>query len=296
MLLVVVVVFLAGWGSRSRFTIPARWLTWADRYVIHIALPALIVAKVSQVDIVAASAIPLLAAWGSMALCAVVIGTVGRQLKWSKQKIGALLLVGVLGNTSFLGIEVVRTLLGDNHVAAAVTYDQLGTFLALSLYGSWVAGRYGSAETGWRPIVRRMTRFTPFIALLVSVALRGVDVPAIVLSSLDVIGLTVAPVAMGVLGVRFAIRWSPSIKWTVAGVLCLKMVMVPAALFAVGLLLGDVHEVEWSASLLQSAAPPMVTAGVVAIAAGCDEELVAAIVGTGTLASFVSLPLFSLIL
>jgi predicted permease len=204
--------------------------------------------------------------------------------------------VGVLGNTSFLGIEVVRTLLGDNHVAAAVTYDQLGTFLALSLYGSWVAGRYGSAETGWRPIVRRMTRFTPFIALLVSVALRGVDVPAIVLSSLDVIGLTVAPVAMGVLGVRFAIRWSPSIKWTVAGVLCLKMVMVPAALFAVGLLLGDVHEVEWSASLLQSAAPPMVTAGVVAIAAGCDEELVAAIVGTGTLASFVSLPLFSLIL
>jgi predicted permease len=40
----------------------------------------------------------------------------------------------------------------------------------------------------------------------------------------------------------------------------------------------------------------MVTAGVVAIAAGLDEELVVAMVGTGTLFSFLSLPLFSLII
>jgi len=48
--------------------------------------------------------------------------------------------------------------------------------------------------------------------------------------------------------------------------------------------------------VLQSAAPPMVTAGVVAVAAGLDEDLVSFMVGVGTLVSFLSLPLLSLAL
>lgn len=296
MLVVVVIVFLLGWLSTSRITVPATWLQWADRYVINIALPAVIFAKVSRVELSATAGIPVIVAWLSMSLCMAVVLVLGRLFSWTRARIGALLLVGVLGNTSFLGIEVVRTLLGDSHVAAAVTYDQLGTFLALSLYGSWVAGRFGSAESGWRPVVQRLTRFVPFLALILSVVLRGIDIPHHVMSVLDAVGLTVAPVAMGVLGVRFSLRWSAQIKWAVIGALVVKMVVVPAVLLVAALMVGDIHSVEWSTSLLQSAAPPMVTAGVVAISAGFEEELVVAIVGVGTLVSFVSLPLFSLIL
>ena len=282
--------------STSRFTVPATWLTWADRYVINIALPAVIFAKVSRVELSAQAGIPVIAAWLSMSLCIVLVLVLGRLFSWSRARMGALLLVGVLGNTSFLGIEVVRTLLGDGHVAAAVTYDQLGTFLALALYGSWVAGRFGSGESGWRPVVHRMTRFVPFLALVLSVVLRGIDIPSSAMSVLDGVGLSVAPVAMGVLGVRFSLRWSAQIKWAVVGALVVKMVVVPVSLLVAALIVGDIHSVEWSASLLQSAAPPMVTAGVMAIAAGFEEELVVATVGVGTLVSFVSLPLFSLIL
>jgi predicted permease len=295
-LLVVVVVFLLGWASQSRIAVPPKWLQWADRYVINVALPAVIVAKVSQVEITGASGIPVLAAWGSMGFCGAVVLIAGRRLAWSQSQIGALLLVAVLGNTSFLGIEVVRTLLGDSHVAAAVTYDQLGTFLALSLYGSWVAGKYGASASGWRSVAHRVSRFTPFIALLVSVAVRGIDIPSQALSVLDGVGLTVAPVAMAVLGARFNLRWSSRVKWIVVGGLSVKMVAAPLALLLIGSAFGDVSSIEWSASVLQSAAPPMVTAGVVAIAAGLDEELVVAMVGTGTLFSFLSLPLFSLII
>jgi hypothetical protein len=264
--------------------------------VVNVALPAVIVAKVTQIDVTSKSVTPVFVAWSAMATCAIAVLALGRFMKWSRTRIGALLLVGVLGNTSFLGIEVVRTLIGDPAVAAAVTYDQIGTFLALSLYGSWIAGRFGSAEKGWQPVVRRLTRFTPFLALLLSFALRSVDLPDVVLSSLNGIGLTVAPVAMGVLGVRFTFRWSDRMKWAVVGTLFIKMIVVPVAVFLVALLLGDVHGIEWSASILQSAAPPMVTAGIVAIAAGLDEEVVVAVVGVGTLTSFVSLPLFSLLL
>lgn len=292
----VVFVFLLGWMSTSRFTVPTTWLTWADRYVINVALPAVILAKVSRVELSAQAGIPVIVAWLSMSLCIAMVLVLGRLFSWPRARIGALLLVGVLGNTSFLGIEVVRTLLGDGHVAAAVTYDQLGTFLALALYGSWVAGRFGSGESGWRPVVRRVTRFVPFLALILSVATRGIDIPSGVMSVLDGIGLSVAPVAMGVLGIRFSLRWSAQIKWAVVAALVAKMIVVPAFLLVAAAIIGDIHSVEWSASLLQSAAPPMVTAGVVAIAAGFEEELIVATVGVGTLVSFVSLPLFSLIL
>ena len=296
MLLAVVILFFLGWACRSRFAVPAPLLVWADRYVINIALPSVIIAKVSQVDITAKSGIPIAAAWSSMAVCALVIVLLGRQLKWPNSRVGALLLVGVLGNTSFLGIEVVRTLLGDDHVAAAVAYDQIGTFLALSLYGTWIAGKYGSSDVGWRPIMRRISRFTPFVALVVSFGLRTIDLPTELISFLNGVGKSVAPVAMGVLGARFTFRWSEQNKRTVLGVLGLKMIVVPAALLLVAIMAGDIHSAEWSASVLQSAAPPMVTAGIVAISAGFDEELVVSIVGLGTLLSIVSLPLFSLVM
>jgi predicted permease len=74
------------------------------------------------------------------------------------------------------------------------------------------------------------------------------------------------------------------------------MFAVPALLLLVAVLTGEVDGIEWSASLLQSAAPPMVTAGIIAIAAGLEEELVVSVVGVGTLLSFVSLPLFALVL
>lgn len=296
MLFVVVGLFLVGWVSTTRFSVPHRWLRLADLYVVNIALPAVIVAKVSQIEVTSDSVVPIVIAWGAMLGCAAAVVVIGRLRGWARSQVGALLLVGVLGNTSFLGIEVVRTLIGDAAVAAAVTYDQLGTFLALALYGSWIAGTFGSAEKGWRPAVRRLTRFAPFLALVLSISLRNFVIPDVVISVLNGVGKTVAPVAMTVLGLRFTLRWSERVKWVAIGALAIKMIAVPVVVCLIAVVCGDLQMSEWSASLLQSAAPPMVTAGVLAISAGLDEELVVAVVGVGTLISFASLPLFALLL
>jgi len=146
-LVVVVVTFLVCWFLGSRVEVPAGLLAAADRYVIAVALPAVIIATMSRVDIGPTTVLPVAVAWVSMAVCAGVVSVLGRVMRWSRETVGALLLVAVLGNTSFLGIGVVRALLGDDHVAAAISYDQLGTFLALATYGSWVAGRFGTATT-----------------------------------------------------------------------------------------------------------------------------------------------------
>lgn len=295
-LYVVVGVFFLGWAVNTRLQVPTQLLSRADQFVIHLALPAVIIAKMSQVEIAATSLIPVAAAWGSMALCAVVLVLVARRMNWPRQIIGALLLVGVLGNTSFLGIEAVRTLLGSHRVAAAITYDQLGTFLALSIYGSWIAGQYGSGVTDWKSGVRRLVRFTPFLALLASMLLRAVVIPAVVLDVLNGVGVLVAPVAMGTLGLRFTLRLSTESRRPTLVAVAVKMFLVPAVLWGIAVVAGDPQSVEWSTSILQSAAPPMVSAGVLAISAQMDEEVVVAVVGVGTLLSFISLPLLSLAL
>lgn len=294
MLVVVVATFLACWLVGSRLRVSHGLLSVIDWYVITVALPAVIIATMTRVDIGSATLAPALVAWAAMLLSAVAVAGLGRARRWSRSTTGALLMVAVLGNTSFLGIGVVRALLGEDHVAAAISYDQLGTFLALATYGSWVAGTYGNERVGARGIGRRLVSFPPFLALVASFMLRAVELPDVAVDVLAAVGKTVAPVAMGALGLRFRLRVARRAMIPSLWGLSVKMVIVPAVVALVAVALGNRTDVVWAASVMQSAAPPMVTAGVVAVNAGLDDEVVSFMVGVGTLLGFVLLPVVSL--
>ena len=296
MIVVVIGAFLLGWLVSSLRPIPPRIIVSADKYVLRVALPALILAKLSTVELNANLVLPIAIAWSLIVGAAALIVVVGRALSLDAKVIGALLLVAVLGNTSFLGLEMVQSLLGVDHMPSAIAFDQLGTFLGLSVWGSYVASRYGAGEIGWKPVARRLLRFMPFLAVLASIPLRAIDAPDLVCSVLNGLGRTVAPVAMGALGLRFTVRVSRTVATPAILGLCLKMLVMPGAVYLVATLVGSTHDLAWSASILQAAAPPMVTAGVVAVGAGLSEDLVAFMVGIGTLVAFVSIPLLSLAL
>lgn len=296
MIFIVVATFLVCWLIGSRVSISPTLIAFAEKYVLNFALPAVIIAKMTTVEVSSELLIPVLAAWGSMVACVVAVYYVGRFRQWSRDTVGALLLVAVLGNTSFLGLGMVGGLLGDDHLSAAIAYDQLGTFLALAIYGSYISGRFGTGESGGRAILHRLSRFGPFIALLTVVPLRIIGLDTNVVTVLNDIGYTVAPVAMGALGLRFTLRVDRSVIAPAVTGLFIKMVAVPAVLLLVAVIFASTGDVMWSTSILESAAPPMVTAGVVAIASGFDEKLVAFVVGVGTLAAFAWLPLVSLLL
>jgi hypothetical protein len=191
---------------------------------------------------------------------------------------------------------MVEGLLGADHLASAIAYDQVGTFVGLALWGSFVASTYGAGEGGWKSILNRLVRFGPFLALLASLVFRVIELPEDVYPILNGIGKTVAPVAMCALGLRFTLSVSRSVQVPALFGLVTKMAVLPGLVYVVAVLVGSPHDIAWSTSILQAAAPPMVTAGVVAVGAGLSAELVAFMVGVGTLVSFVSLPLLSLAL
>lgn len=288
--------FLMGWALQSVVDVPRRLTAGLDRYVLTIALPALVLSKFSRIDIGEGLVVPVLVAWGSMGFIVAAVLFVSRLKQLSRQITGTLLLVAVLGNTSFLGLGMVEGLLGEEYISAAIAYDQLGTFLALATWGSFVASHYGQGEPGLAPIARRLFRFVPFLALLATIPLRWVEVPEALYSFLDAVGRTVGPVAMGSLGMRFVVRSSRRVLGPAIFGLTLKMIAVPALVLCVAFVVGNPSDIAWSTATLESAMPPMVTAGIVAIGAGLDEELSSFMVGVGTLVSFATVPLVSLML
>lgn len=296
MLFVVLGAFFLGWGIQSIRPVSIKVPQWLDLYVLRFALPALIIAKISRVTLDEGVVLPIVIAWIVMSFSVVIVFALARIFHWSRNVVGALLLVGVLGNTSFLGLGMVESLLGQSYVASAIAYDQIGTFVGLSIWGSFVASTYGIGQSGWRPVLSRLIRFGPFIALLICIPLRSVELPKEVYDLLQLIGTSVAPVAMCSLGLRFTLRVSRSVATPAILGLCSKMFLMPAMVILCAHLLSSQADIAWSASVLQAAAPPMVTAGVVAVGAGLSEDLVTFMVGVGTLLAFVSLPLLSLVL
>ena len=296
MLPLVIGAFLLGWLVKTIRPIPVVVTAWADKYVLQVALPAVIIAKISKVTFDADVVLPIAVAWSVMLLAIIAVLTASRIFKWNRSITGSLLLVGVLGNTSFLGLGMVESLLGADHLASAIAYDQVGTFVGLALWGSFIASTYGAGESGWRSILNRLLRFGPFLALLASLVFRVVELPSDVYPILNGIGKTVAPVAMCALGLRFTLSVSRLVQVPALFGLISKMAVLPGLVYVVSMLVGSPHDLAWSTSILQAAAPPMVTAGVVAVGAGLSAELVAFMVGVGTLVSFVSLPLLSLVL
>ena len=74
--------------------------------------------------------------------------------------------------------------------------------------------------------------------------------------------------------------------------LALRMGAAPAAALGAMMLL-DAGGMAWETSVFEASMPPMVTAGVVATAAGLDEELSSALVGVGVLAALVTAPFWA---
>lgn len=295
MIATIIVAFAAGWAWSSWRSTPGALAALLDKYVIVVALPAVIVSTMARADFEPGLVVPVASAWAVMALCAVLVLVCARVARWPTQVTGALLCVAVLGNTSFMGLGMVEGLLGPDHLVAAIAYDQLGTFLALSLWVPLVVKRWARLEGDATPVWRGLLGFPPFLALLASLVVRATSLPGAAFDVMDLVAPTVAPVALFTVGLRFRLRLpTAAVRPAVIG-LSIKMLVVPVVVAAVVLGSGNTDELMWSTTLLQSAAPPMVSAGIVAIAGGLDEDVASFMVGAGTLAGFVWVPLVSLL-
>jgi malate permease and related proteins len=292
--IVALVLLLLGVVAARLPAVPERTPATLDVLVLWFALPGLILVEVPRLQLGVETLVPVAVAWGTTLLAIVVVLVLGRLRGWSRRTIGTMLLVVPLGNTSFLGIPAVSALLGSSHLGQALVYDQVGNFVAFVTWGTFVAARYGDGGTPTLGgTVRRILVFPPFVALLVALVIReGLltgTVLAVVNDVAGALGATLIPLTMLAIGMRLDLprRWT-TFEPMMAG-LVVRMGLAPAAAYG-ALVLLDGGGIAWEASILQASMPPMVTAAIVATAAGLDEELATSLVGVGVLAAFLTAP------
>ncbi len=268
-----------------------------NMFVIYVSLPAVVLLKIPELTFSRELLTPTLMPWAMLLISGLIVLGLSRFFKWSREITGSLLLLVPLGNTSFLGIPMVKAFFGDPAISYALLYDQLGSFLALATYGSVVIAVYGGAagKPTLRDVGIKIATFPPFISLLLAFTIKSISYPPVVVTILKSLAGTLVPVVMIAVGYQLTIRISREALGPLGLGLFLKLVAAPLTAILICRLLGIEGEAA-NVSIFEAGMPPMVSAGALAIMAGLSPALTAALVGLGIILSFVTLPVLFYIL
>lgn len=270
-----------------------------NAFVINVSLPALVLTQLTpfllERELNLTLLVPVSMAWLNFALAFFLIPRIGKIFEWPRQTIGALVLTVGLANTSFVGFPLLEALMGPTALGIGVLVDQPGTFLTLATWGIVTAMTYaGKAKTTPREVAQKVFSFPPLLALILAFGMAALNIsfPTMALEVLARLASTLVPLALVAVGLQlhvsrdvFTRRWKP-----LAVGLTLKLAVFPA-LMAIGYftLLGR-EDFAARVIVLESAMASMITAAVVAVEMGLDEELANLMVGIGIPLSLLTVP------
>lgn len=284
-------LMLLGFTLKKIKIFPEQTSQVLNMFIIYISLPAIIINEVPKITFSSEVLIPVFIAWSTTILGAISILILSKIFNWNRNTTGALLLVAVLGNTSFIGIPMVSHYFGEAGLPYVIIYDQVGTFLALSTYGAVVVAIYSDndgAKVSVQGILEKIFKFPPFISLMIAFALNGVEFHPDITKSLSTLGNTLIPLALISVGYNLQLKipkkdMSPFILG-----IANKLILIPIFAFTIVYLFGFEGFIT-DVSILESAMGPMITAGVVASMAGLAPKLVSSILGYGIFISIITI-------
>lgn len=272
-------------------TVPV--LNW---WVVNIALPAVVLQLLPRVQFDPQLWFPPVLMWLELLGAWLLMALLGRLFGWSRNRIGALVLVGGIGNTSFMGYPLLQALRGQQGLSLGVVADQLGSFAALATLGIVIASIHAGQRVRAAALLQRVLRFPPFLALLAAIPVGWVGGwPPVMDGMLHAIGSTLTPLALFSVGMQLQLRpqrheWLPALiglGW--------KMLLAPLAGLLLAWCLG-IHGPIRVAGVLQAAMAPMITAAIIADQYGLEPPLANTMLGFGILLSLVTIPLWNLAL
>ena len=281
---------LAGILFRATRRMPEDAHLALNGFIINLGLPALVLGQMHGLRLAPNLVWPVLMPWLMFLLSAVSFVGLAHALKLPKATTGALIITAGLANTSFIGLPMIETFYGKQHLSTGILIDQFGSYLVLSTAGITVACLCSSRVIEWRAIARRALCFPPLVALVLSLAAGQAAFPLWLTTFLHRLGDTVAPLALVSVGLQLRIGAQPGCRIALAFGLAFKLVIAPLVVMAVyaGALhrTGDTTRV----TIFEAAMGPQIAGGIVAIQYGLDSPLVTLMVGLGITLSFVTLP------
>jgi hypothetical protein len=286
--ILIVLALGIGYGFNRLHIFPEESANILNKFVIFISLPAMILLQIPKLTLSMDILIPVIIAWVVMTVTAILTLFISKKLHFSKEVTGALMLVAVLTNSSFLGIPVINAYLGDEALPFILVYDQMGTFLALATYGIFVAAYYSNqSEINVRIMAVKILTFPPFVSLIIALFFIGTPFPETISKVLLMLGNTIVPIALVAVGLQLQLKLPGHEIKPFAVALFIKLLIAPLIALAIVAMAGWTN-LAANVSVMEAGMAPMITAGAMASLSGLAPRLSSAIVGYGILLSFLS--------
>lgn len=259
-----------------------------NQFVIYISLPSMILLQIPKLTFSMDTLIPIIIAWLVMIISAILVLISSKIFSFSKEITGSLMLVAILTNSSFMGIPILNAYMGESALPYVLVYDQLGTFIALAIYGTFIASYYSSkSQITFKIITLKVLTFPPFISLIAALFLMGVEFNPIISKVLGSFSSTIVPMALVAVGLQLQFKLPREDIKPFSVALGIKLIIAPIIAIILCKIFGWNNQAS-IVSIMEAAMAPMITAGAIASMAGLAPRLSSAIVGYGILISFVT--------
>jgi len=270
--------------SKPRSAISVERLAYyLNAFVIWVAMPAMILRSIPGLALDSSALLPVAVAWGSFFAALLIVILLSPLLSFSKDERLVLIILIGLGNTAFLGTPLIEALLGQAALPLAILYDQLGSFLLLSICViTLIALHQQQAQTpSIGSTVKRVMSFPPFVSLLVALFLPLENHLIHIQAILDAFALTILPIALLVVGLHFRMTVLAEDLTLITVVAIVKLLLLPLVVFKC---LSVFYAPDFYAPIvLQNAMPPMITPALLLIGAGVMPRFVSTSLGYLTL-------------
>lgn len=284
----IAIAILVGYILQKFKIFPEETSLILNKYIIYIPLPAIILLQVPKLTFSFDVLIPSIIAWVVMGLSAVIVLLFSKLLSWSREVTGSLLLVSILTNSSIMGIPIIELYLGEEALPYVLIYDQLGTFLALAAYGTFITAYYSSSgNIHPKVIIYKIITFPSFIALMIALLLLGREFHPLITDVLGKFANTLVPVALVAVGLQLQFKLPKGDLQPLSIALLIKLIIAPIIAFFVCYIFGW-YNLAGKTSIFEAGMAPMITAGAIASMAGLAPRLSTAIVGYGIIFSFLT--------
>ncbi len=272
--------------------------------VLNVTLPALVVLGLVRAPALSPRlGLPVLAlVLAEIAAFGVLYG-LGRLLALPAKIRGALLLIGVFGNTGFIGYPLTLALF-PTQFPAAILLDQFGMSLPMYLLAAVVGPRFNETGSGaHKEVLGRFFRSPIFLGAIVGLALHALALPPAVarlpllhglglvfMQCLGYLGQGTTPLVLLALGV--ALRPGAALKQPGALALActVKLLLSPLIVWALCRVLG-IHGELRADTLLETAMPTAVVASVLAGQNDLEGDFAVGVVFATTVLSALTIPL-----
>jgi len=288
--LLIFISLLAGLFLQKNRNFPKDTAQGINAFIIYISLPALTIFYIPKLSISWAMSLPLLMPFWVLLLVWLAFYLLNFVQKWDKKTLGVLILLGGMGNISFVGYPVVEAFYGESGLEIALFVGQ-GGFLMVSILGVLIAVIHSEGNISIQNIVQKIFLFPPFLAFIVGLLLNlsnlnlGQDLNKV----LEILGKTLTPLAMFSIGfqINFKIKKVKTIDVLMA--LTFKLLIAPIFIYLLYAIILEKQGVLMKVSVLEAAMPAMVTAAIIAKQYNLNSDLGNILVSLGLLISF---PLF----